>query len=133
MLMPTISRYMTSQPWTIRRDAKLSEARGLMRAHAIRHLPVLDGGRLVGILSERDVYMLERFPTFDDGYTVEDAMTQDVYAVHADDPVDSVLEAMAKHKYGSAVVLNRRDTVEGIFTSIDAMQVFTDVLRRATA
>jgi CBS domain-containing protein len=60
-------------------------------------------------------------------------MTQDVYAVHADDPLDGVLEAMAHNKYGSAVVLNRRDAVEGIFTSVDAMQVCTDVLRRATA
>ena len=104
-----------------------------MREHTIRHLPVLEGGRLVGIVSERDIYMLERFPTFDDGYTVEDAMTQDVYTVHVDDPLDSVLESMAQHKYGSAVVLNRRDAIEGIFTSVDAMQVFTDVLRRATA
>jgi acetoin utilization protein AcuB len=133
MLMPAISRYMTAQPWTIRHDAKLSEARSLMREHAIRHLPVLDGGRLVGILSERDIYMLERFPVFDEGHTVEDAMTQDVYTVHGDDPVDSVVEAMAQRKYGSAVVLNRRDSIEGIFTSVDAMQVFVDVVRRATA
>ncbi len=130
--MPTISRYMTPQPWTIRSDVKLSQAHSIMREHGIRHLPVLDAGKLVGILSERDIYMLDRFPAFDADRTVEDAMTQDVYAVHCDDPVDGVVETMAKHKYGSAVVMNRRDVVEGIFTSVDAMQVFAEVLRRAT-
>src|SRR4051812_19603913 len=43
-----ISRYMTRQPWTIRMDATLAEARALMREHGIRHLPVLDAGRLRG-------------------------------------------------------------------------------------
>ncbi|TMQ25902.1 MAG: CBS domain-containing protein [Deltaproteobacteria bacterium] len=118
MLMPSISRYMTRQPWTIRRDA----------------LPVLEAGKLVGIVSDRDLHLIETLPDGDpDEVEVEDAMTEDVYAASPDDPVDAVVERMADHKYGSAVVMNRRGVVEGIFTTIDAMQVLADVLRRATA
>jgi acetoin utilization protein AcuB len=131
MLMPPIARYMTRQPWTIRPDAKLSQAKEMMREHAIRHLPVLEAGRLVGILSERDLYLLDRLDQLDE--TVEDAMTVDVYVAHYDDPVDSIVERMAERKYGSAVVLDRRGGVEGIFTTTDGMQVLADVLRRATA
>jgi hypothetical protein len=40
---------------------------------------------------------------------------------------------MATRKCGSAVVVNVRGTVEGIFTTIDALQVLAEVLRRETA
>ncbi|TMQ16186.1 MAG: CBS domain-containing protein [Deltaproteobacteria bacterium] len=125
---------MTRQPWTIRRDAKMSQAHQVMRLHRIRHLPVLEAGKLVGIVSDRDLHLIETLPDGDpDEVEVEDAMTEDVYAASPDDPVDAVVERMADHKYGSAVVMNRRGVVEGIFTTIDAMQVLADVLRRATA
>jgi acetoin utilization protein AcuB len=134
MLMPQMSRYMTRQPWTIRKDAKMSQAHGLMRAHRIRHLPVLEGGKLAGIVSDRDLHLIETLPDSDpDEVTVEEAMTQDVYAVGLDDPVDAVAERMAAHKYGCAIVVNRRGGIEGIFTTVDAMQVLADVLRKATA
>ena len=133
MLMPPISRYMTRQPWTIRRDATLAQARAMMRDHGVRHLPVLEGGKLVGILSERDMYLLERYRHLDAAQTVEDAMSEDVYTADPDDPVDTIVEKMAEHKYGSSVVVGRGERVEGIFTTVDGMQVLADVLRRATA
>jgi acetoin utilization protein AcuB len=134
MLMPPIARYMTCQPWTIRNDAKLSQAQQLMREHGIRHLPVLEGGALVGIVSERDLRLIETIPGTDpDELTVEEAMVSDVYTVTAFDAVDVVVDKMAERKYGSAVVLSRRGAVEGIFTTVDALQVLSEVLRRATA
>jgi acetoin utilization protein AcuB len=133
MLMPHMSSCMTKQPWTIRKDAKMSQAHELMRAHRIRHLPVLEGGLLVGIVSDRDLHLIETLPDSDpDEVTVEEAMTNDVYAAGLDDPVGPVAERMAAHKYGCAIVVNRRGGVEGIFTTVDAMQVLADVLRKAT-
>jgi acetoin utilization protein AcuB len=124
---------MKRQPWTIRKDAKMSQAHQLMREHQIRHLPVLEAGKLVGIVSERDLHLIETLPDSDpDEVTVEDAMIEDVYVVAPDDPVDAIVETMSAHKYGSAVVVNRRGAVEGIFTTVDALQVLADVLRRAT-
>jgi acetoin utilization protein AcuB len=133
MLMPAIAQYMTRQPWTIRRDAKLSQARELMREHHIRHLPVLEAGKLVGIVSERDGFLFERLVDLETDVTVEDAMIVDVYAVRADDALDDIVEKMAEHKYGAVVVMDRCGDVEGIFTTVDGMQVLADVLRRATA
>lgn len=134
MLMPAISRFMTRQPYTIRKDAKMSEAHHLMRVHHIRHLPVLEAGKLVGIVSERDLHLIETLPDGDpDEVTVEEAMVSDVYAVANEEPVDTVVERMAERKCGSAVVVDRRGKVEGIFTTIDALEFFADVLRKATA
>ncbi|HEY6175953.1 MAG TPA: CBS domain-containing protein [Kofleriaceae bacterium] len=125
---------MTRQPWTIRKDAKMSQAHELMRGHRIRHLPVLEDGKLVGIVSDRDLHLMETLPDSDpDEITVDEAMTEDVYAVGLDDPVDAVAERMAVRKYGCAIVVNRHGGVEGIFTTVDAMQLLADVLRKATA
>lgn len=132
MLMPTIDRYVTRQPWTIRRDAKLSQAREMMREHHIRHLPVLEGGKLVGIVSERDILLLERL-LGDGEVSVEEAMNDEVYAVPLTTPLDAVVDAMAVHKYGSVVVTDPRGTVAGIFTTVDGMDVLAETLRRATA
>src|SRR5678816_4518961 len=65
MLMPQMSRYTTRQPWTIRKDARMSQAHELMRAHRIRHLPVLEAGKLVGIVSDRDLHLMETLPRAD--------------------------------------------------------------------
>ena len=112
----------------------MSEAHQMMREHRIRHLPVLEAGQLVGIVTERDLHLIETLPDSDpDEVTVEEAMSQEVYAVGLDDSVDGVVEKMAERKYGSVVVLNPRGGVEGIFTTVDALQVLADVLRRATA
>lgn len=111
----------------------MSQAHQLMREHRIRHLPVLEAGKLVGLVSERDLHLIETLPGGNpDEVTVEEAMVADVYTVSADDPVDTVVEMMSTRKYGSAVVMDRRGRVDGIFTAVDGLQVLADVLRSAT-
>src|SRR5262249_52797688 len=128
---PTISRYMTRQPWTIERDATLSAAHELMRSHAIRHLPVMESGKLVGVVSERDLHLVETLPDANpDDVHVDEAMTADVYVVTPDDDLADIVEQMAAHKLGSVVVMDDK-RVEGIFTSIDALRVLARVLRLA--
>lgn len=130
MRMPPISRYMTYQPWTIRRDAPLARARAMMRDHQIRHLPVLDGGALVGILSVRDLEIFDRGHGGAREVTVEDAMTQDVHTVESRDPVDQVVDFMVAHKHGCAVVIDRHNEIEGIFTTVDGLQMLAELLRQ---
>ena len=134
MLMPTLSRYMTPQPWTIRKDARIAEAHGLMRQHDIRHLPVVDAGKLIGIVSERDLQLLEGVRCVDPNeLRVEHAMVQPVYSASVDTPVDEVVEHMAETKLGSTIALDRTGNVTGIFTTVDALQFYADLLRRVTA
>jgi acetoin utilization protein AcuB len=131
MQMPAISRYMTKQPVTIDRSTTLAEAHRIMREHDIRHLPVLEEGRLTGIVTQRDLHLLETIGDLDlDGILVDEAMTDHPFIVTGDTGVDEVAEIMADHKYGSVIVVGR-DGVEGIFTAVDACRVLADVLRRA--
>jgi acetoin utilization protein AcuB len=134
MLMPAIERYMTTQPWTTTADATMAHARRLMESHHVRHLPVFDAGKLVGIVTDRDLRYMETLPVkTGDTLTVENAMIADVFTVRIDTPTDEVVEKMAARKYGSVVVLGRDGEVAGIFTANDALQFFAEILRRACA
>ena len=83
-----VYKYMTPSPHSIGRDQTLATAHRLMRKNGIRHLPVLDGGVLVGLVSERDLRFIETLQEVDLGVVrVEEAMSPDPYFVHADTPV----------------------------------------------
>lgn len=133
MPMPPVSHYMTTQPQTIERDASLRDAEQLMRAHGIRHLPILEDGRLVGVVSERDVRLLEASAGANaDTIHIDQAMIERPFIVTGDTALDEVVTIMSEHKYGSVIVMGR-DGVEGIFTAVDACRVLAEVLQGATA
>lgn len=121
---------MTKQPWTISRTASLADAHRMMREHDIRHLPVLDNGELVGVVTQRDLHLLETIADFPlDSVDVEEAMTQHPFSVTGDTALDDVVELMAEKKYGSAIIVGRNG-VEGIFTAVDACHVLAELLRK---
>ncbi len=133
MLMPTLSRYMTRKPRTIGRTATMAEAHRLMREHGIRHLPVMEDGRVVGIVTMRDLHLLETLPgVVPDEVEVEDAMSTDVFVASERDELADVVERMAEAKLGSAVVVGPGGLL-GIFTAVDAMRALADILRREAA
>lgn len=104
-----------------------------MREHDIRHLPVVDNGELVGVVSQGDLHLLETIAEFSlDDVEVDEAMTPSPFFVKPDAPVDDVAEVMAERKYSSAIVMGR-DGVEGIFTYIDACRALAELVRRYTA
>jgi acetoin utilization protein AcuB len=118
----SIVRFMTRGPRCIERHKSLSEAHDLMRALRIRHLPVVDQGRIVGVLSERDLFFTESLRDVDPATVpVEEAMSPDPYVVSPEQPLGKVVGAMAERKYGSAVVV-RDEEVIGIFTTTDALR-----------
>lgn len=124
----SIDRYMTRSVHTIGHDQPLSAAHRIMHEHAIRHLPVLDAGKLVGILSLRDLHFIETLKDIDqDRVQVSEAMSQDVFAVGPRSSVRKTASEMAEHKYGSAVVVERGHVV-GIFTTVDALQALSSLL-----
>lgn len=123
----TVGAVMTPQPVTIGRQESLAMAHRLMRTHRIRHLPVLEHGELIGIVSHRDLLFLETIRGVDlDDDLVEDAMSDDTYAVEPDAPIATVAKQMARRRYGCVVVMER-GRVAGIFTATDALRLLAEL------
>jgi acetoin utilization protein AcuB len=123
-----IKDFMTTAPITIPTTASLEEARRVMREHRIRHLPVVNARRLVGILSDRDIKSAAYHLAEDFAFCrVEDAMEPNPIAVTPDTSLMTAVKLMADRKVGSVIVTGPNERIEGIFTAIDAMRVFASV------
>jgi acetoin utilization protein AcuB len=126
--IPTIQKYMTTAPHSIGVEQTLAHAHDVLRQHHIRHLPVLEGGKLVGMLTQRDLALVETLKDVDPrNVRVEDAMSTEVYTVSPDAALDEVVGEMAEKKYGSAVIVSNQKVV-GIFTTVDVCAALADLL-----
>lgn len=131
--IPAIQKHMTTSPHAIGIDQPLTTAHSIMKKHAIRHLPVLNGGVLVGLITDRDLHLIETLRDVDPAtVTVEDAMATSVYSVTPDTPLDQVVNTMAEHKYGCAVVMQNNQVV-GIFTTVDVCRSLAELLHTRLA
>ena len=125
-----IGRVMTPCPEAVRYDQTLAEASQLMAQHAVRHLPVLKDGGVVGVLSDRDIAVIESLATTPpERIRVVEAMTPVPYSVTADASLAVVVRRMAAEKYGCVVITDHsgREAI-GIFTSTDALDLLHELL-----
>lgn len=124
MRTQSLVRVMTPIPFTVAPDDTLLMAHRMMSDHDIRHLPVVSAGRLVGVLSERDVVTWSGHGR---PMHVADAMTPEPYVVSVTTPLHEVARHMARRKLGCAVVV-QDERVVGVFTTVDALRVLADLL-----
>lgn len=123
----TVAEYMTPSPLTIGAEQSATDALQRMRAHRIHHLPVLHGGELVGMVSERDVQFVVELAELDAAVVIEDVMSLEPYTVSPETPLADVARTMAARRIGSAVVVEGREIV-GVLTSTDALYALVDQL-----
>jgi acetoin utilization protein AcuB len=127
----TVRAFMTVSPFTIGVDQPLATAHALMRRHHIRHLPVLRGGELVGMVSERDLELLEVMPGVDArAITIEEAMAGMPYTIDADSSLEWLATDMCQRRADAAVV-TEHGRVAGVFTTVDALRALEELLGRA--
>ncbi len=132
MTGPTIQRFMTHAPHTIGHEQTLAVAHRMMRDHQIRHLPVLDSGRLVGVVSQGDLHLIETLRDVDPAEVpVSDAMSQETFTVSPRTSVRKAVAEMSEHKYGCAVIMDKEQVV-GVFTTIDALRALGTLLDEQT-
>ncbi len=127
--IPHVQKYMTTSPHTIGADQLLSKAKEMMSELRIRHLPVLKGGDVVGVISDRDLALISSLKDVDlTQVQTQDAMTPNPYTVSPEAMLDEVVLEMAEKKYGSAIVMQNNHVV-GIFTAVDGLKALGELLQ----
>ena len=108
-------------------ETSLTKLEHLMKEGNIRHIPVKEKNKVVGIISERDVYFSYRLGNADK-ITAQDIMQKNPYQVDSLTKISEVAFYMSKNKFGSALVIGA-DGELGIFTSIDALNALIEIIR----
>ncbi len=124
---PEVRSFMSRLPVEILDTQSVGEALEAMQREGIRHIPVLRGAHLVGLLSVRDVDRLraEHGPEALHR-TVGEACSRQLVTVSPVAPLDEVVAEMLEHHVGSALVVDD-GIIVGIFTTVDAMRALLHV------
>jgi acetoin utilization protein AcuB len=137
---PLVRHFMTAPVTSLPSTASLLEAGLLLRAGRIRHIPIIDDGQLVGILSDRDIQrcapsMLSRvsaeeYNAIFENTQVARVMTRDPQHASPDTPLHSVAATLRTHKVGCLPVVENGQVV-GIITKDDMLAALVRLLDEA--
>ena len=131
-----VSKIMSTELKTVHVGQKLSEARKLLADEAFDHVPVLNGNKLVGMLSTNDLMRL----TFDAGnvdlrsmdavldhqFTIEGVMRKDLLTIEASDTVRHAVELLVKGSHQTLSVVGEGGRLDGLVTSTDLLRYLLD-------
>jgi acetoin utilization protein AcuB len=125
-----VRTWMTQDLVTLSPEASVAEALTLCRERRIRHIPIVEEGRLVGIVSDRD--LRDASPALGDAdrastlqeIRLGDVMTREVSTADPQDPIENAAQEMYELKIGSLPVVAEEDEEKllGIVTSSDVMR-----------
>ncbi len=133
----TVSQYMTQKVETVRRGTNLRELEHLFRQHDFNAFPVLEGGRMVGLVSKFDflsafVFTTARLvPHYDElmRRTVQDVMTEKVVHAEPQAPLTRVLQMMVDLRSRSFPVVELNKGLVGMIAREDIMRALQDATR----
>jgi len=128
---------MTRDVLALAADDTLRTAINMVQRNRIRHIPIVEGSRLVGIVTDRDIKRAtpsihggasqETFDRTLDELTLDRVMTRDPQSVRPDAPLKEAVRLLVDKKYGALPVVKDSDLV-GIISDIDALRVLHSML-----
>lgn len=128
---------MTKDPYTITSDASISDAVALMKEKKLKRVPVVDGDKVLGVLTQGDIQKVS--PTqatslsiFEINYllsklTVKDAMSKKLITIEADSLLEKAAVIMRENRIGTLPVVEDGKLV-GIITESDIFEAFIHIL-----
>jgi len=131
-----VKNHMTPNPITIDPQTSIFEALNLLRKHRIRQLPVVEDGKLVGLITERDLLTVSPSPAttlsiYEVNYllskmTVREVMIKSPTTVTPDTTIEEAAVIMREHKFGSLLVVEDGKLV-GIITESDLFDAMINI------
>jgi CBS domain-containing protein len=120
---------MTPKPITRGVDATLAEVMETMLDKDIRHLPIVAGGELVGMISDRDLRQFSRDVVSMNGRAkgalaapISQLMSGDVLTAEAEDDIDALIDVMVENRVGAVPIVDSDGALVGIVSYIDILR-----------
>lgn len=121
-----VSEWMVKDPVTVTPQTEVREAIGLMRQHSIRHLPVVEGDKFIGLVTASGLRELI-LPSMVETIHLRDVMIQHPITIGPDTHIDTAARLIHENKIGGLpVVVGRR--LVGILTVSDILKAFIDIM-----
>lgn len=119
-----VREWMSPDPVTVAPSTSVDEARHLLDTYGVRHLPVVDHGRVVGMISDRDVRLAHRAlataPADREQVDVAAVMSTPVHVVDADAEIEQAARLMLSRRISALPVLDDGELV-GLVTTTDCL------------
>jgi len=133
-----VANRMTKNPITVTPDTKVDEAAALMKKHHFRRLPVVEEGKLVGFLNDKDIMKVAPSPaTTLSRYEItsllakiciREIMQKEVISVNEDATIEEAALLMCNNKIGGLPVVSSVGAVVGVITETDIFKALVDVM-----
>jgi len=133
---------MTTKLIKVTPDMSVKDAFLLMRSHRVRHLPVVEGDSLEGIISDRDLRRPKWVDALDDWTTyyqinddtlVKDVMTLNPEVVRTYDTIRKAVILLRERRYGALPVLDKKNDLVGILSAQDLLTALEELLVKPRA
>jgi len=132
-----VKGWMTSDVMTIDEDTSMMKASEIMRENNIRRLPVMHKGKLVGIVTDRDIKEASpsKATTLDvhelyyllSELKIKDIMSTHVYTISPEETVEKAAVKMLEHHISGLPVVNDKGKVVGLITQWDIFKVLVSL------
>lgn len=117
-----ISHVMTTNVKTVQINQKISEVLRILSENQIHHVPVIDGRKLVGIISTTDIIRLNITVSTADGWSIERVMKKNLVTIEIRDTVRKAAQLMSDGIFHSLPVIDKDGHLVGIITSTDLIR-----------
>lgn len=122
-----VGEWMERELITIDRNTTIQETISLMKKHSIRHLPVIEEGRLVGLVTEGDMRQVFVASLIEE-LSIDDVMIKDPITVKVDTEIDDAARVIYYNKIGGLPVVDEGQGLLGIITVADIMAAFIELM-----
>ncbi len=129
-----VSKIMSDQLISVNTTQKLREVEAIIDENNIRHVPVVSGDKVIGLISKTDLERVSFVNTIDgsnlgtsmyDVLSIEQVMSKNLKTVQESDTIHDVAEILTKNEFHALPVLEG-DKLKGIVTSTDLIQYLID-------
>jgi CBS domain-containing protein len=129
---PTIQEAMTSGPKTVAPGTTVEEAARTMASENVGSLPIVDGDRLVGVVTDRDLALRVLAEGKDGGTAVGEIASKDVVTIDPQQTLEEAARLMAEHQLRRLPVVEEDGTLVGILAQADLARLGHDSLTGET-